>query len=66
MTSNALGDPPKLTHLEILEEKHARIYHVVDVLPRYQCVMDQSRIKNCNVEFKPRHMLGMRVNFVLY
>lgn len=32
VTLDAHGDPLRLTHQKILEEEHAKTYHVVDVL----------------------------------
>lgn len=37
---NALGDPLRLTHYEILEKVHDWEDHVVDVLPRYRRIME--------------------------
>lgn len=37
MTLNARGDPPRSTHQHILNEEHARVDHVIDVLPTCHC-----------------------------
>lgn len=40
MTPDVEGKPPRTTHQKILEEEHARAYHVVDVFPACRCIMD--------------------------
>lgn len=37
---DAPGDPPRPTHKEILEKEYARTDHVIDVLPRCQCIVE--------------------------
>lgn len=44
MTPNAPEDPPRPTHKEILEEKLAMAYHIVDMLSKYQRIMDLCRL----------------------
>lgn len=40
MTLDALGDPPRPAHQEILEEDEAREDHVVDGLPRCHLIVE--------------------------
>lgn len=39
MVQDALRDPPRPAHQDILEEEQAMTYHVVDVLPRCRYIM---------------------------
>lgn len=43
MTSDAQEGPPRLTHQKILEEDHARINHIIDVLHACCRIMDLAR-----------------------
>lgn len=40
MTPHALGDPHRSVHQKILEKEQVKAYHVVDMFPRYQCILD--------------------------
>lgn len=43
MAPDAKGEPHRLAHQEILEEDHARVDHVIDVLSACHCIMDLTR-----------------------
>lgn len=45
MTPDAHGDPPRPTHQEILEEEHARINHIIDVLPACQRITEDTHVR---------------------
>lgn len=40
MIQDALRDPPRPGHQDILKEKHTIVGHVVDVLPKCCCIME--------------------------
>lgn len=40
MIHDALGDPMRPAHQEILEEEQTRADYVIDVFPRCRCIME--------------------------
>lgn len=44
MKLDALGHPPISTYQDILEEEQAMANYVVDVLPRYCCIMEIGKV----------------------
>lgn len=55
MTLDALGCPPIPAHAEILENKHARDDHAINVLPICQSIM---QIKYEGIKFTPKIVTG--------